>query len=436
MDVKVREDANWRRNVDIFIPQDELRPKIENAYKKYQKRVKIQGFRKGKAPIHLIKKLYGDRIEVEAIDDILPEIVTQAWRQENLRIVSTPKVEKLDYKPGEDLNLTFSVEVEPEIELTKYEDFKLERKIYQVSEEDKERALESLREKHATWENVDGPIEEDLYVMADFQELDHTGFPIIGHKYENRLLAPRDESGEVSEIGQQLLGAKTGEERVIQLAAELQDAIGDPAKEPVKLRVIIKEVKRKVLPELDDEFAKDVGDYETLEDLKNAVEKQIEADMQSRLEDELHHNIIDELIKNNPFDVPESMVNNYLDMLIEQIKNSANDENVDENAVRDEYRAGAIWNIKWRLIRNKLIEMQKIEVTEDELRAAVEHYALARKADPMRLWNRVKNSEDELDRFRHDELEKKVLQFFLEKQKIKEKKVSLKDLERRRIVEV
>ncbi|RMD97648.1 MAG: trigger factor [Calditrichaeota bacterium] len=434
LNTKVSEKENWQRTVDVVVTQDELKPEIEKAYKKYQKKVKLDGFRAGKAPIPMIKRMYGPRIEAEVVDEILPKIVTEAWKKENLRIVSLPKVEQLDYQPGGDLKITFTVDVEPEFELKKYENFQLEKQVYQVTDEDIEQALADLQEKNAIWETVEEGIEKDHYAMVDFQELDESGLPVIGHKFENEFIHMKYENGELSEIGRQLLGAKAGEKRVVEIVQQSNEADRQKTQR-VKYEVTVKEIKKKILPEIDDEFARDVGEYDNLEELKEALRKRVQESTQHKFDMALEHNLIDEINKNNPFDLPPSMVEQYLDSVIEQLKSAYSNQPVDEQALWEQYRANAIWNIKWRLIRDKLAEMHHIEATEDEIRERVAEVAKSSGQDPDRLWNRVKNDEDRLRKYRHDVLEQKVVKFLLERQKIKEKKVTLKDFKKKKIVE-
>ncbi|RMF70157.1 MAG: trigger factor, partial [Calditrichaeota bacterium] len=326
MDVKVVEQENWSRMVEVLVPQDELQPEFEKGYRKYQKKVKIQGFRPGRAPLAIIKQMYGPRIEIEVIEDIIPRIITDAWKQENLKIVSPPKVDDLDYQPGSDLRITFTVDVEPEIQIEKIEGFRFDRKVYEVEDEDVEQALQTLREEHAVWENIDEPATEENFVLLDLQELDESGLPIVGRKFENELFALKNQQGEVTELGRQVIGARAGETRVVVLTPSPRPGSDEPV-QPVKFEATIKEVRRKNLPELDDEFAKDLGDYDSLEELKKALREQIQRRVQQDLDRELERQIIDEIIKNNPFEVPKSMVDTYLDNFVQQIKQSAQDQN-------------------------------------------------------------------------------------------------------------
>ena len=428
MDVKITEEANWRRIVDVTATQDELRPEFEKALKKLQKNLKLEGFRRGKVPMNMVRRLYGQRVEIEAIEDILPSLFAKAARQENLKVVTRASVEDLQYQPGTDLNAKFSVEVEPEFELKKLENFKLEKQIYAVDEEDIQHELERIQESQALWEVTEDAATEKDFVTADLQVVDQSGVPVIGEKFEGETIALSQKSGEVNEFGRQLNGVKAGDVRTIFMTPPPQEG-DDKPQEQVQYEVTIKEVKRRILPTIDDDLAKDLGDYESLDALKEEIRKSISDSVQKRFDDSLERSLIDEIIKNNSFEVPEGMVKSYLDNLIERFKSSNNSpEELDEQAVRENYKANAIWSIKWHLIQKQLIEMNNIEVSDDEVEEWVKEFAEKNKVDFKRAWNQTKNDKQQLERLREDLQDKKLMESLLEKQKIKEKKVTRKDL--------
>ena len=381
MDVKITEEANWRRIVDVTATQDELRPEFEKALKKLQKNLKLEGFRRGKVPMNMVRRLYGQRVEIEAIEDILPSLFAKAARQENLKVVTRASVEDLQYQPGTDLNAKFSVEVEPEFELKKLENFKLEKQIYAVDEEDIQHELERIQESQALWEVTEDAATEKDFVTADLQVVDQSGVPVIGEKFEGETIALSQKSGEVNEFGRQLNGVKAGDVRTIFMTPPPQEG-DDKPQEQVQYEVTIKEVKRRILPTIDDDLAKDLGDYESLDALKEEIRKSISDSVQKRFDDSLERSLIDEIIKNNSFEVPEGMVKSYLDNLIERFKSSNNSpEELDEQAVRENYKANAIWSIKWHLIQKQLIEMNNIEVSDDEVQEWVKEFAEKNKVD-------------------------------------------------------
>lgn len=429
MQIAVTEHDNWQRVVEVVATQDELKPEIEKALKQYQKKAKMQGFRQGKVPLPVIKKLYGPAIEFEAVQELLPTLVERASVEKNLQIVSTPKIEQFDYKPGGDLKMSFKVEVEPEIELKKYENFKFERQVYEVGDEDIDFALDNIREEHAVWNVVNEPAMEDDFVLANVQKIDANHVPIIGEKYENQLLALKSNDGNMTEHGRQLIGAAAGDSRRVVMTPSPEPGSDKPV-EPQYFQFDVQEVKRKILPAVDDELAKDTGMHESLDELKAALRTRIQEDMQERFDKSLHREIADEIIKNNPINLPPGMIANYLDRVVEVMKHSSEEQNepFDEEAFRENYRPNAVWNLKWQLIRKKLVAEHNIKITDDDIRDWVEKRSQRARQDFQRTWNRIKNDPERMADIRRDLVEERLMDFLTSKQKVKEKKVTRKDL--------
>ncbi|MFQ5630110.1 MAG: trigger factor, partial [bacterium] len=342
-------------------------------------------------------------------------------------------LEDLQYEPGSDLSAKFSVEVEPEFDVKKIENFKLEKQIYEVSEADIQSELEHIQEEQALWEVSEEPATDGDFVTIDLQEISEAGVPVIGHKYQDEVVAITSKNGEPTEFGRQLKGTVSGDVRMIWFTPETNPNDERP-KESLRYEASVKEVKRRILPIIDDELAKDVGEYESIDELKESLKKSIAESMQKRFDDQLHQILIDEIIKSNPFDLPQGMVTRYLDNLVERLKDSAKNGDIDETAIRENYKPGAIWSIKWHLLRRKLIASSGVDVNDEE----VHDWVVSGKkgTDANRAWNQIKNDADQLERLRDDLLEKKLLDFLVSKQKIKEKKVNRNDLMKKSIVQV
>ncbi|MCB9504061.1 MAG: trigger factor [Deferribacteres bacterium] len=433
MQVQVTAKENCLRDVEIIVPQEELAPEFEKSLKDAQKKVKLEGFRKGKVPLSIVKKLYGPGLEAEVIEKLLPVLFQRGAVQEDLKIAAPAAIKNMDYTPGGVLTVFYEVEVEPEFELAKYENFKLDRRMYEVTDDDMNEALEQIRQDHGTWEKVEGMAEEDHFVSADLQELNDTGIPIIGKKLENRFLKLKDEDGKLSEVGKQLLGIAIDEKRVISVTAPSGDESADT--QVIKFEVTVKDIQAQNLPEIDDELAKDAGDYETLEDLKKELERRIQKNTQKELDKGFYHSIIEKLIAENKFELPEGMVKFYLEAIIKDMRarlREGEEEQFDEKLIKEQYRDGAIFNLKWRLIRKKIAAEHDITVDETDVEAFINEYALDRGIDRKLLLKQMKKNPHQMEDVEADVFEQKVLSFLTERQKVKEKKVNRKDLEKQK----
>ncbi|KAA3662154.1 MAG: trigger factor [Calditrichaeota bacterium] len=433
LQVHVTEKENCVRDVEIIVPQEELAPEFEKSLRNAQKKVKLEGFRKGKVPLSIVKKLYGPGLEAEVIENLLPVLFQRGAAQEDLHIAAPASIKNMDYKPGGDLTVSYEVEVEPEFELQKYENFKFDRQMYEVSDDDLTEALEQIRRDNSTWEKVEGKAEEDHFVSADLQELDESGLPIIGNKMENRFLKLKDDNAELSDIGKQLVGIGVDETRTITVSVPSDGQTGEAKN--VKFEVTVKDIQTQSLPELDDELAKDAGDYETLDALKSELEKRIQKNTQRELDKGFYHSIIEKLISENKFDLPDGMIQFYLDAIIKDMRarlREGEEQQFDEKVIREQYREGAIFNLKWRLIRKKIAAAHDITIEENDVEAFINDYASDRGVDGKLLLKQMRKNPQQMEDIEADVFEQKVLGFLSEKQKVKDNKVNRNDLEKQK----
>lgn len=427
METKITPDGSTKRIIEVEVAEGELQPHFEKVYRAYQKNVKLKGFRKGKAPLGLIKQLYKDEIESEAVDEVVQSVFKEVVAKENLRPVAPASLEDVHYHAGGSLHFVATVEIVPEIEIKNYRGLTVEKEVHEITEEDVSEALQGVREQMAVMQPVEDAAQENHFVLADFQEVDVSGVPVIGKKYEDRFFLLRQDGDDFNkQITQQLLGVKPGETRRVEIQPLRQDA-SQPAK-PELYNVHIKEIKSKQLPELDDELAKDAGKFETLDQLKADIREKLSKQAQANSRRKLQNLLIDELLKQNPFDVPEAMINNYLDAVVESAQKDAQNP-IDEQAIRSQYRPTAIWNIKWEMAKDKIIKMENLQVTEEDKRAYIKRIAAERNVEEDKLWNSVKG-ERSRKRLEEDILEAKVLELLEQNANIKEITVTRRDRER------
>ncbi len=427
MKSQITNQGNNEKLIEVDLTEKELAPYFDTSYRKYQKNIRLQGFRQGKVPLSLIKKLYGEEIKKEALDEVVKNVFSEVSSKEKLRPVAPAKLEDVNYEPGKGLHIKAVVEVVPEIEIKHYKDISVEREIYQVDEEDVAEALENVREQMAVMQPVENEAVENNYILADLQQVDVTGVPIIGKKFEDRFFQLSVE-GNNKEFTEQLLGIKAGEIRRIKIAAIKN---GNPKEKKDEIfEVTVKEIKSKQLPELDDDLAKDDGNFETLEELKSDIKEQLLQQSQNNSRKKLRDRIIDEILKQNSFDLPESMITNYLDAIVNSARKE-NNGNFDEEVIRKEYRPGALWNLKWELVKDKIVDIENIISTDEDKQQYISRMVKERGIDEKQLRKSFKNKKTQ-DRFEDDVLESKVLDFLENNARIKDKKITRKDIEKSR----
>ena len=434
MEVKVTPQDKWRRLIDVQMTAAELEPHFDKALRNYQKQISIQGFRKGKVPLPLVQKLYGNSIKAETLEEMLPDILGEIREREGLKPAAPMKIEDFKFEPENGLQIRASLDIEPEVEIKKYKGFELEKQVMEIDDSVVARQLEHIRERNARFQDHDGPAQYGHFVQADLQEVDIAGLPVIGKKYDDRVfLLEKDETivGPADDFSSQIVGVKTGDTKAVRIVEPADPAAVGPA--PIYYQVKIKAVKEKILPALDDEFAKSIGKYENLDQLRVDVRRSVEIETSAYATQSLKNQLMDMLVKDNAIDLPDSMIEHNLDVLIDGLKSREKKE-FDADAARQEYRAGTIWSIKWRLLRDKLLAQEKIVADDKEVEQYVLAVARARKQNPQREWNRIKGDHHELDRARDEVLEEKLLGHLLKQQTIHEKKISQQDSQKSKLI--
>lgn len=428
MESKVTKKGNFEKVVEVDVPEAELAPHFDSIYKKYQKNVKLQGFRKGKVPLSLIKKLYGDAMKGEAIEEVVQSVLREVRDKENLRLVAPAKLEDINYDPEKGLHFKAVCEVAPDIELKNYRGLSVEREVYEVDDQDVSDALNDVREQMAVMQPVETAAEDGHFVLADLQQVDATGVPIIGKKFKDRYFQIVTNNSNNKDFTEQLIGAKPGDKRRIEL--DSIENSNSPNKENKKdyFEVRIKEIKSKQVPELDDGLAKDTGKFESLDELKTDLRSKLTKQAQVNARSRLRRRIIDEVLKKNSFDLPESMINNYLDVFVENAKKESK-EPFDEEELRNHYRPTAVWNLKWELVKDKLREAENLSVSDEDKDVFISRLAEERDIEEKQVRKSLKDKRAQRQ-FEEDVIEDKVLNYLEVNAKIKDKKITRKDIEK------
>jgi trigger factor len=372
VNVTLLEEQGCERTLKVDVTASELQPEFDAAYQSYRKKVKLEGFRKGKAPLHLIKKLYGDAIEAEAMDQIIKSLYPKALDQESIHPIAEGSIEDLQYKPGQDMSFTVKVEVAPKVELQDLSGITLKRETRTVRDENVDSFLEQVRFQQAAREAVEEPAEHGHFVQADVQQLDpNTKLPMVGNKWDDRYFEiGKEVLG--AEVDEQLVGVKTGEELKVVRKYPADWAEPSLAGKEEHYQLTIKKVDKLILPELDDELAKDVGGgAETLEDLKTKIREDMEAQAKRDSDDELRRNLLDAVLERHEFDVPSKMVDNVMTSQIEEHKQRSQGQPIDEPQLREQLRPHAERTIKWFWVRKELVEAKDIQVTDEDINTRI-----------------------------------------------------------------
>jgi trigger factor len=373
MDIRVEKLGPTRRKIHVTVPGKTVKKEIDGIYLELKKSAKVKGFRPGKTPREILERYYGDYIREQAVSRIINNTYPGALSEGNIQPVSGPALENEALAEGEPFTYSAVVDVRPEVAVKDYTGLAVKGRDLKIEENEIAERLHQLQDLHARLELIkeDRPVQEGDFVVVDFQAT-IDGKPFEGGKGENVSI----EVGGgrfLTDLEKGLVGLGPAEEKEIEVTFpedHRERALG--GKKAI-FAVKIREIREKVLPPLDDEFAKDLG-QESLEDLKEKIRGDLEAEKQVEINRSLENQILDQLIEKTPFDVPESMVQRRIDSLIRELKiNLAYQgveferSNLDEGELRERYRDRAIKELKSDLILQRIGEIEKTEVTDHEV---------------------------------------------------------------------
>ena len=412
----------FTRELKIELQWDELKSDFDKSIKKFSKKIKMPGFRPGKTPKARLLKQFQQNIEADFMEDNFQKYYLSAINQEKLLPVNKAEITDVDFKMDEQFSFKAKFEVEPKIVLPelKKNTLKVQKTQYIHDKKDIDDAIHQLRKTNASMKVIEGGAEEGDYLVCDLQKLDESGVPIIGKNFQKQYL--RVGNGSFTDNQKdKLIGLKKGEKTRLKLPINKEGSEAD-------YELTIQNIERELLPELDEKFIKSINpDLKSVEDLTLDVEKKIKENFEERSKTAFERDLSDALIKLvNPSFSP-SMVSNYMDNLVEDVKKQNNGEPLDEDKVREHYKAVAERNIKWYSIRKKIIEDQKINISKENIDSEINRLVEVspKSENKIRTFYKKPSSRKRLE---DDLTELKIMDYLKKFSKIKEVKVATKEL--------
>ena len=422
MKVDIDKVNKYTREFNVDIPWTELKNDFNVSLKKFNKKIKMPGFRPGKVPRERLLQQFQPNIEADFMEDNFQKYYLMAVQQENIIPVNKAEISDVHFHMNEHFTFKAQFEIEPDNTLPRFKKnmLNVQKTKYIHDEQDIEDAINQLRKSHARIRTIDDGAMEGDFIICTLQKLDESGMPIIGKKYEKQYLKVGDGSF-TDDQKERLIGLKTDEKTRLELPINKE---GDRT----NYEMTVNNVEREILPNLDDDFVKLVNpELFSLDDLRGDVEKKIQANFEERSQTTFDKDLTDALFNISNPDFAPSMVENYLDNFVEDLKKQNNDEPIDEAKVRDQYKPLAERNLKWHSLRKLIIEQESISPTKEDIEAEVE-----------KLINRSPASEKEIrkyykkpsnrDRLGEDIVEKKILEYLKQFAKVKEVEVKTKDI--------
>jgi trigger factor len=405
LDYRITDLGGLKRQLEVTatVEDEAVKEKLDAAFSEFQRNVAVPGFRKGKTPIDIVKKRYGEEIESQSMPEIINDIVKGIFEKESVKVAGVVDYNLDPRGFGEPMHFRLTYEVLPSIEPKGYKGMKLERAMYIVSSQAVDHELSHIREANAELQDVERITDEKAIATVDLQVVDEKGIPLIGQRRENYKIDLRSKAPELLEIKQRLLNSRRGDEFNIELETfgKERQSLG---KKPFK--VFVKKLEKLVMPELNDDFAKKVsgGKMETLDALKDDIRRELEHYYEDKAEEELRDKIAEELLQQNDFEIPESMVDEYLDDMIKEFKKRSSGEEVDEDFIKENYRQAGVRAVKWNLLAASIIQKEGIKVNDSVLEQRATEESAKYKLDKSALLTYYKNSNDVQNKLLFNEL--------------------------------
>ena len=412
-----------KREISVEIPAAEVARETELQIVRYQKSARLPGFRAGHVPASIIKQRFGEGLKNDVAEALIPKYFRREAEKQGLTPVSQPRVTDLHIHEGEPLTFKASFEVLPEIQVDGYKDLRADKPEISVSEEDVEQALTNLREQRATYTTVEGrPLAE-----GDFAQASMDGKPKDGQDVAEANANPVHMDDVLIEIGgkntvpefsQNLTGTATGEERTFDVSYPADISDKRLAGKTFVYTVKVNGIKQKALPELSDDFAKELGEFTGLDAVRKQIRDNMEAEKRHTAEHEAKDKLVAELVKRNDFEVPESLIERQIDLRLErglralaaQGMKMEDLKKMDLPRLRAGQREQAVNDMKSSLLLERVADLEKIEVSEEEVNRELE--SLAKQSKQTSEAVRARLTEDGgLDRIRMRIRSEKTLDF-------------------------
>lgn len=422
MQTTVKKVSDVAYELEIDAGAEDLADELKAALRRQQGQTQMKGFRPGKVPLNLVKRMHGKEIAY----GIAEQKVDEAFRSEVLEndaydVLGRPMLTKLDYEVDGDLHAVVRFGVRPSVELKDVSGERISRLTRAISDVDVDEQIERIRREHAELVPAeDAEIGEDYQVVVDLQQVDESGTPIIGEKEEDVEFFVDDERLH-DDLREGLLGRKTGDSFKVDLPHG-----DDEQRHTHRYLVTIKDVKRRELPELDDAFVGEVtkDQFVSLDELRDAIRKDLEQSWEERSSEMFHGQLIDKMLELHTIPVPESAVELFLDSFVEDVKQRNEGklpDGFDEQAFRSANRGEAERQARWMLIRDAFVEREGLEVTDREMDEYFEEAAAQNEELTPQMIRQYYQSMNMIERVKQQIMSRKVFERLAERFDVEEK---------------
>lgn len=426
MSLQVEKLENNTAKLTIEVPAEEVEKAIESAYQKSKSKFSIPGFRKGKVPRKMIEKMYGVGVFYEdAVNSMIPGAYADAATESELEIVAQPEIDIVQIEAGKPFIFTAEVVLKPEVELGKYKGIEVEAKDTTVTDEEVDAELAKVQEQNSRLVAADDKeVENGDQVTIDFEGF-VDGVAFEGGKGEDYPLTIGSHSF-IDTFEEQLIGKKVGEEVEVNVTFPENYQAKELAGKPAMFKVTIKEIKVKEYPKVDDEFAQEVSEFDTLAEYKADIKKDLVAKKKEAAAAEKESKVIEEIVKNSEMDIPEKMIEAQAQQMVEEFAQNIAMQGISFDQymqftgstveqLLEQVKPQAKARIESSLVLEEVVKAEKIEATDEEFEKELEDMASRYQMEKEKVAELL--SDDDKKNLRNDICLKKAAKFVTSKAK-------------------
>ena len=422
MKVDVEDVSTVKKIMHVEIPEKDVTRELDKAYKTLKTNAKIKGFRPGKVPLSLLEKRFKKEMHEEVSGQLIQNSYGEALGQGELAPVAEPAIDRPDLEKGQPYRYSATIEVRPPVGDLDLKGLKLKEKVHVVDDVEVETQLKMLQKRNAQLKNVDEdrPVRDKDVVIIDYEGF-KDGKPLEPTRKTENFQVEIGSGRILEDFDKQLVGMEKDSTKELQVRFPDDYYNKDLAGLEVTFKVTLKEIKEEVLPELDNEFAKDLGEYETLDELKEAIRKDLEQRYKAESRRQLREDIIDKLIEQSDFELPEALVKGELagvvrdaQSLMAQRGMSLEQSGQTEEELSEKYLPMAERKVREYLLVEKVIDQEEITLTDELLDEAYEEFAgaLNQPVDTIKEFHN--SSQEALDVFKQRTLEKQAIKHIID----------------------
>jgi trigger factor len=422
MQVTVKDVSTVKKILSIEVPEKDVVQELDNAYKTLKKNAKIKGFRPGKAPRSVLERYYKQDVHNDVTSKLLQDSFIAALKETELSIVGQPQLDPPSLDEKGPYKYEATVEVKPELGALDFKGLKLQKNLYEVSNEEIDTQLKLLQKNLAKREPIteERPVQENDFVSIDYQGF-KDGQPFVETQKTNNFTMKVGAGSILKEFDEQIIGMQPGASREIQVKFP-EDYFNDKlANHEITFQTTLNEIREEKLPEIDDEFAKELGQYENLDAVKKAITDNLQQGYDKRVEHELNEQIFEALIAKTEFELPESMVEYELEGIVEEAERSfayynksMEEAGLSKEKLSEQYRGTAEKQVRRHLILGQIVDQEKLTLADGELEKGFEEIAASVNQPAEQIRSYYQQNSDKLEIFKHTLLEKDAIKLIID----------------------